>query len=122
MPATSINTGLKHILKYWLAVLLWMGIIFYFSSLPGKDIPSLFPFQDVLFHFIIYAGLAYLFKRALKNTCHKLTPARLISLALIFCFIYGLSDEFHQSFVAGRDASSLDLFIDTLGSFTGSFF
>ena len=122
MPATGTNTGFKKFVKYWLAVLLWMGVIFYFSCLPGKDIPSLFPFQDVLFHVIIYAALAYLFYRALKNTYTQLGLLKLIFFTVVFGFIYGLSDEFHQSFVPGRDASAFDVFIDTLGSFMGSLF
>lgn len=122
MPATGTNTGFKKFVKYWLAVLLWMGVIFYFSSLRGKDIPALFPLQDVLFHVIAYAALAYLFIRALKNTYPGLTPAKLIFFAVIFGIIYGLGDEFHQSFVPGRDASAFDVFIDTLGSFMGSLF
>ena len=121
-PATNTDTGFKKFVKYWLAVLVWMGIIFYFSSLPGKDIPGLFPFQDVLFHVIMYAALAYLFSRALKNIYSKLTVARLVFLTVIFGIIYGLSDEFHQSFVPGRDASAFDLFIDAVGSFMGSIF
>ena len=121
-PAINTNTGFKKFVKFWLPILLWMGVIFYFSSLPGKDIPSLFPLQDVIFHITVYTLLAYLFSRALKNTYPKLTPARLVFLVVIFGIIYGLSDEFHQSFVAGRDASAFDLFIDTVGSFMGGIF
>jgi VanZ family protein len=121
-PAIDTNTGFKKFLIYWLVVLIWMGIIFYFSSLPGKDIPALFPGQDIVFHGMIYAALAYLFIRALKNTCPKLSMRKLIFFTMVSGIIYGLSDEFHQSFVPGRNASFFDLFIDTLGTFMGGIF
>jgi len=120
MPVTNNNTGFKRFVKFWLPALLWMGFIFYFSSLPSKDIPLLFPLQDVLFHGIIYAALAYLFCRALKNTYTQVVLIKLIFFTVVFGFVYGLSDEFHQSFVPGRSASTFDLLIDTIGSFIGS--
>lgn len=121
-PATDTNTGFKKLLTYWLTVLIWMGVIFYFSSLPGEDIPALFPLQDIVFHAMVYAALAYLFIRALKNTCPKLSMRKLIFFTVVFGIIYGLTDEFHQSFVPGRNASFSDLFIDTVGTFMGSIF
>lgn len=40
-------------------------------------------------------------------------------LSLLFCFLYALSDEFHQMFVDGRGASFFDCMIDTSGAFCG---
>lgn len=40
-------------------------------------------------------------------------------VAGIVAFLYGISDEIHQSFVPGRDASFLDLGVDLLGIFLG---
>ncbi|MDD5155722.1 MAG: VanZ family protein [Candidatus Omnitrophica bacterium] len=122
MPANNIDPGFKKFTKYWLVLLLWLGVIFYFSSLPGKDIPALFPLQDILFHAVTYAVLAYLFIRALKNTCPGLARPKLILFTFVFGVIYGLSDEFHQSFVPGRQASAFDLFVDSVSCFIGSFF
>ncbi|MGQ9583297.1 MAG: VanZ family protein [Thermoplasmatota archaeon] len=42
-------------------------------------------------------------------------------LAALFILLYALSDEIHQSFVPGREASALDLLIDTLGGSLGAF-
>jgi VanZ family protein len=37
-------------------------------------------------------------------------------LALVGCLVYALSDELHQSFVAGRNATMVDVGIDIIGS------
>lgn len=39
--------------------------------------------------------------------------------ALIFCFIYAITDEFHQRFIPGRSAEVRDVIIDTIGALTG---
>ncbi|MGN0621676.1 MAG: VanZ family protein [Porcipelethomonas sp.] len=43
-------------------------------------------------------------------------------LSIGICFIYALTDEFHQSFVPGRTPLVKDIFIDTAGSWAGSLF
>ncbi len=37
-------------------------------------------------------------------------------VSVLFCSLYGLSDEWHQSFVPGRDASLGDWLADTIGA------
>jgi VanZ family protein len=104
----------------WGPVILCMGVIFYASSLPAKDIPSLFTGQDVLFHGSIYAILAMFFYRALTNTWPLASWWKLAVYTIIFGFVYGSSDEFHQLFTPGRSCSGFDLMVDTLGSSAGS--
>jgi VanZ family protein len=120
MPASSPKKTLAFIFKFWLPVLLCMGVIFYASSVSGSDIPLLFPFQDILFHFIIYMLLAVSFSRALKNTFLNLNPQITIIFAVIFGLFYGLADETHQLFVANRHFDGVDIFIDGFGSAMGS--
>jgi len=120
MPANLANKRITKIIKFWLPVLLIMGFIFYASSLPAEDIPPLFPSQDFAFHLIIYLALSYFFIRALKNTYTNIAPAKAVLFTVIFASLYGLTDEFHQLFVVGRNASIFDLFIDSIGSFIGA--
>ena len=117
--AARVNGRAIRLMKYWLPVFLCMGVIFHFSSLPGKDIPSLFPLQDILFHGIIYAALGWLLRRALKNTVTQGKPSALVLLTVLFGVLYGLSDEFHQIFVPGRDFSFVDLGADIIGAAAG---
>jgi VanZ family protein len=39
--------------------------------------------------------------------------------ALLLCLLYGMSDEFHQSFVPDRTPSVLDVAADTIGACIG---
>ena len=39
---------------------------------------------------------------------------------VIICMLYAISDEIHQSFSDGRTPMIRDVFIDTMGSLTGS--
>jgi len=41
-------------------------------------------------------------------------------LPILIAVLYGVSDEFHQSFVPARDASVMDLVSDTVGAFLGA--
>lgn len=97
-----------------------MAAIFYFSSLAGSNILYLFAFQEVAYHFIIYLILTLLLSRALKNSYPEISRLKLVILVVAIAIIYAITDEFHQIFVPGRSVSSLDLFIDSLGSFVGS--
>ncbi len=104
-------------MKYWLPVLLWMGIIFIFSAQPS--LPSLpFATADTILkkagHFTEYAVLATLSVRAI-SAGHPLRRGDLWR-ALLLTLLYAASDEFHQSFVPGRTASLWDWLVDALGA------
>lgn len=118
----AIKSGKNYprlLIVFWSPVMLWMSYIFYCSSLQGKDIPPLFPHQDIVFHVLTYAILAFLFSRAMKNSFSAVLMGRIVIFALLFGLFYGASDEFHQSFVPGRTADIFDLLIDGIGSLIG---
>ncbi len=105
---------------YWMPVVVIGGFVFFGSSIPGRNIPSIFPYEDILYHFGIYVILALFYIRALKNTGGRRTVLRLILLTVLFGFLYGASDELHQLWTPGRSCDIVDLFIDTAGSLTGA--
>lgn len=41
----------------------------------------------------------------------------ILVLAIILAVVYAFSDEYHQSFIFGRQASGQDILIDSLGIF-----
>ena len=100
----------------WLAVVLWLGVIFYFSSQP--NLASDFqPLWDLIFrkiaHVAEYFVLAYLWLKALR--AHGLSPAAAISLTVILAVTVAGLDEWHQYFVLGRQGKIWDVLIDCLG-------
>lgn len=97
-----------------------MAAIFTASSLPARDIPSIFSFQDVVFHAIIYALLGAVLLRALFFSLNDAGIPALLLLSVLAATVYGISDEFHQYFVPGRCASGWDVFIDMIGSSCGA--
>ena len=104
---------------YWLPLLAWMGVIFYLSAqpdLPGPPSPWLVDLLANVAHFVLYAVLAFLWWRAL--TGGRRTETLILGLTFVAAVLYGLSDEYHQSFVPGRDPSLKDLFVDAVGAAT----
>jgi len=124
MPNRQIPTPLSSsllspwsLIKYWLPVAVYAIFIFYISSIPGKDIPSLFPYQDVFWHILEYLFFGLLIVRAFKGSLSSVPLARRVVLIVIIGLLYALSDEFHQRFVPGRSCSLFDLGNDCIGIF-----
>jgi hypothetical protein len=97
-----------------------MGIIFYLSHQPGDfvQLPQ-FPGSDKLAHATAYGFLAGTFLYSLQSfpgACNKKNVAAIIVVAL--CVLFGLSDEYHQSFIPGRFVSFWDVVADGFGAFS----
>jgi len=110
------------LIYYWLAVIFCGIFIFSISSIPGKDIPSLFPYQDIAFHALIYGVFAFSISGLIKIYNPKKIKFIRILLVLGLIFLFALTDEFHQLFVTNRSASLLDVGIDCVGAAIGAFF
>lgn len=102
----------------WLPVALWLAAIWWQSSRPGGPAPIN---QDAWFvvtslgHVVEYAGLGFLLGRLIGAGAG--TTMWLGAWGL--CVMWGLSDEFHQSFVPGRDVEMWDIGVDTVSSAGG---
>ena len=92
------------------------GAIFVLSSQESLGGPGFFG-SDKVAHFCAYALLAFLTARALWHY-GQFRSARwggaLVAIA------YGVSDEFHQSFVPGRTSDWRDLVADAIGAAVGA--
>jgi len=93
---------------YLFLALVWAVLIFAASSLPGSAVGLPSPW-DKLAHAFTYAVLAWLLRRG------GLSLRAAIALAIL----YGLGDEWHQSFVPGRYSDLRDLLADAAGALLG---
>lgn len=108
---------MKKFLWYQGPLVGWAITIFLLSSMPKLARVSLFPHVDKLAHAVFYGVLTWTAHRAFFHQHRFVTLRRWsLSLAIVFAIVYGLSDEFHQSFVPGREPSLLDLGADLAGA------
>ncbi len=105
------------LLSLWGPVVLWCGVIFFFSSVP--DLSTGLGMWDLVLrkgaHAFEFGLLAWLVWRALEGHGGMPVPRR-FWLTLGFCVLYAASDEWHQGFVPGRVPSGLDVALDGLGA------
>lgn len=110
---TMVYTA-KHALKRWLPAILWMAVIFWFSSqpqLPRPDSDLLNLIFKKAAHFGTYGVLALLYWRALGSRQRR-------RYALALAVLYAITDEFHQAWTPLRNPSPVDVLIDTAGAAT----
>ena len=94
-----------------------MGIIFYLSHQPYDfaELPPIVGF-DKLLHVIAYSCLAGTFLYGLHPFVHNSNRSAVAIVVVLFCALYGISDEYHQSFIPGRFDSVWDVLADGLGA------
>jgi VanZ family protein len=106
-----VNKRLITIVWRWLPLIAMMAAIFYLSDQAKQDIPA-FGTWDLLVkkgaHFSAYAALYAFALRATRNPW----------IALALAIVYAASDEYHQSFVMGRNGTVMDVLIDSVGALT----
>jgi VanZ family protein len=133
---------MSRFLKYWLPLLIWLGVIFLGStSLMSAEHTSRFivpillwlkpgmapeTTRSILFamrkcaHVSEYAILALLLWHALRSgSALRAKISMLFSAVLLGCAVVAASDEFHQSFVKSRTSSVRDVLLDIAGALIG---
>ena len=101
----------------WLLLIVYMFVIFYFSSLPRIEIieksPDFF-IRDKLLHILEYSILGVLSYNAFRH--HELLNKKPFVYAIMFATIYGVTDELHQIFIPNRIFSLYDILANFFGS------
>jgi len=115
MQLTNTQTRLL----YLMATILWASLIFYLSSIP--DLRSgLATWQDLILrkaaHVFVFFMFAYLLAHSLNST-QRPYLLFVIMAAVLYAFI----DEVHQLNVVGRQGSSTDILVDSVGVFLAVF-
>ena len=115
----------KFLLLYVLPLVLYAGFIIVLSSIPDvptiRGIVSKEPVApgswtgDDIEHIFEYGILAFLFYRMMMQTKYQ---THAVFATIIFCVLFGMTDELHQMFVLTRTPSFKDLFFDFVGGLT----
>lgn len=98
--------------REWLWPLLLIALIFTASGrseVAAPDVPRI----DKVAHFFVYGLLSTLIARVPQIV--RLRPLGIYS-AVVLASLYGISDEWHQSFTPGRSVELFDWFMDTAGA------
>jgi VanZ family protein len=103
------------LLVRWAPAVLWAALIFGLSSVSGLPPPP-GGLTDKHAHLIVYAVLCALLVWGLTDRAPARTTWPIAAAAAVLAALYGASDEWHQSFVEGRETSMLDLAADTAGA------
>ncbi|MCX7102683.1 MAG: VanZ family protein [Methylobacter sp.] len=98
----------------FMLLLFYCLFIYWLSDQPSLPVPQVFSSQDKILHFGAYFIMGILAWRCVKTLNGK--PIILALFAITFCSLYGLSDEWHQSFIEGRFSDVADWLADTSGA------
>ena len=100
----------------WSLVIIWMMVIFYFSSQPDlkSSLPNLW---DLIFrkiaHILEFTVLTYFLIKAFSN--YNISIKKILIFSFIVAVGFAISDELHQTFVNGRCGAIKDVFVDSAG-------
>ena len=103
-------------IQYWTPPIILELLIFILSSRPSLRIGPQILHIDKFYHTLVYFIFTLLLWRAFYYASPLFFKKRAIWFALILTIFFGLSDEWHQSFVVLRDASIFDFFFDIVGA------
>ncbi len=96
------------LLRLWLPVAAWAGLIFAFSSVP--DLGTGLGGWDLVLRKLAHAARV----RGARSAAPAGDGSRWVSPSLLGA-LYAATDELHQVFVPGRMGSPLDVAIDVVG-------
>jgi VanZ family protein len=105
-----------HRLYYGGPVFVYAGLIFFLSSQSQfpEEFPSFFAFDKVV-HFVEYYIFGWLLYRWFSSPDWVWGRRGVLLMTLLVGIGYAVGDEWHQSFVPGRDASFFDALFDAAG-------
>lgn len=116
MPTRRLKAWL-----YWFAVVALCLVIYVQSCFAPLELGPRFQFRDKILHAVVYGLLAALFSRACRAAWpDRMAAVPLLVISVLFATLYGVSDEFHQSFVAARQLDVADGVANFVGSLLGA--
>ena len=119
-PGTPANPlrhpAIARAVWWWGPVVVYAAAIFIASSISESELPSLPEIvTDKDLHCGFYFGFGLVVLRALARRWERVTLLTMLG-AIVTAVLYGVSDEFHQSFVPGRTPDVADVVADGIGA------
>ena len=108
-------------LVYFLPSIFIMSTVFFLSSKSSTGIGGSLTQQFLIhksLHIFVYSLLSVSFLYGFSKTSAKFNR-RFQIVSVLFTYIYGITDEFHQSFVRGREGKFTDTIFDLVGALLG---
>lgn len=105
----------------WIPSLIWMSVIFTFSSRQSVSVSGEYWLDFVFFksiHIAEYAILTFLNMFALVNSNPKSSLQKNGIYSVILAILFATSDEYHQTFVPTRQGKHFDVLVDSVGIFS----
>ncbi|NTW15566.1 MAG: VanZ family protein [Candidatus Moranbacteria bacterium] len=109
--------------RAWSVLLLWAGLVFALSAMPGGTPGSTMPLPLMLerkgahvFEYFVFALLSF---NAFRLTFPKERLRWYVLLSISLSLLYAFSDETHQLFVLNREGKLSDVGIDLIGIMAG---
>lgn len=116
-----MNLALSLAWRWGIALVLYSALIFWLSSAPRElPLPEL-PLQDKLIHLAAYGLLASIAIQWLAKAGFGISLQQ-VAIGTLYAILYGASDEWHQSFVPGRDSNVADWMADGVGALAVALF
>ncbi|MGH2566776.1 MAG: VanZ family protein [Bacteroidota bacterium] len=109
---------LRERIAFRIAAVVWATIIFLASSVTLETTAEPLPEGDKIVHIAFYAILAYFLLCGWCVGKNKTLRKKEVVVVLTVIILYGISDEFHQSFVPGRQPW-YDVLADGVGGLLG---
>ena len=103
-------------LKNWLMVIIWAAFIFFLSRQPGLN--SGFPqIWDLVLRKLAHISEYFILNVLLIKSfgSYSLSRKKILILSFSLALLYAISDEYHQSFIFGRQGTVRDVMIDGVG-------
>lgn len=100
----------------------WVAFCYFIFALSSMSHPPhivQFPLSDKVHHAVLYFILSVLVFRGFRISRWDIIRDHYGVWAIGFCLLYGLSDEWHQSFVANRITDFWDWIADAVGTLIG---
>lgn len=97
-------------------MLMYMGLITLSSAVPGRDVPQVV--DDRLAHFVVFSGLGAAVLFWVAGFARERLLISHLAIAVLVVALFAVFDEWHQSFVPGRDSSLKDVGFDLAGAGT----